>query len=924
MAFGPISFLAPLALAGLIALPVLWWLLRVTPPSPNEVAFPPYRLLLKLAAREEQASRTPLWLLLLRMAIATLIILGAAHPILDRGGGAGGSGPLYLVIDDGWAAAGNWDERKAYWQAVLEDADRETRPVVLATTAPGSLSSPPPQIMARTAIETSRLLNALEPKPWGTDRAQMLERLEPLAETVGQGEVLWISDGFDDGEGIAEQLTDLGPLTVVQAPAQGRARALTPPEAGGADLILRVLAVAPPLDSNAQALEGGPSSVEEGSLEADSGWFVRAMGDGGRVLAREPVIWNPEAGQGIVRFSLPTELRNRLVGFRIEGEASAGAAVLVDERWRRRPVGLYREAASDDDQPLLSSLYYLGRALAPYTDIHIGTIAEILAEQIAVMVLADPGDMTAEDEQAILDFAGKGGVVVRFAGPKLAEDVESARGLLPVELRRGDRALGGAMSWDRPARLSTFPPHSPFFGLDPGEDVTIERQVLARPEIDLPAKTWAALSDGTPLVTAERLDAGWLVLVHTTANTDWSNLAISGLFVEMLRRMILVSEGLAEQADGPPLEPQAALDGFGLLGEPPAAAQAVPSATFASQVVGPETPPGFYGRGEMRRALNLTANLAQPQPLESLPEGTTVSGFSIQAGMDLRGLALGLAFVLLLVDFFASMSMRGLVRTPAMTGVALALMIGLGSVPEAQAQSVHDPAKGGLQPRLAYMVTGDPAVDQISEAGLEGLSEIVRRRTAAALGPVAPVNPEIDELAFYSLIYWPVTPGQRPPSALAADRLNTFMRSGGTILFDTGGSSAAFSGRSDVSRELREIAERLDIPPLVPVPPQHVLGRSFYLLTEFPGRHTGDVLWVQRPGGRINDGVSSVIIGNHDWIGAWALSAERRPMFPVIPGGERQREMAYRFGINLVMYMLTGNYKSDQVHLPEIMRRLDQ
>ncbi len=54
------------------------------------------------------------------------------------------------------------------------------------------------------------------------------------------------------------------------------------------------------------------------------------------------------------------------------------------------------------------------------------------------------------------------------------------------------------------------------------------------------------------------------------------------------------------------------------------------------------------------------------------------------------------------------------------------------------------------------------------------------------------------------------------------------------------------------------------------------------------------------------------------------MDETRKPQFPVVPGGERQREMAYRFGINLLMYVLTGNYKADQVHVPAIMERLGQ
>ena len=67
-----------------------------------------------------------------------------------------------------------------------------------------------------------------------------------------------------------------------------------------------------------------------------------------------------------------------------------------------------------------------------------------------------------------------------------------------------------------------------------------------------------------------------------------------------------------------------------------------------------------------------------------------------------------------------------------------------------------------------------------------------------------------------------------------------------------------------------------------------------------------------------------MIVGGNDWAAAWAVDDSNRPLYSVEPGGERQREIAYRFGINLVMYTLTGNYKADQVHAPALIERLGQ
>jgi hypothetical protein len=131
---------------------------------------------------------------------------------------------------------------------------------------------------------------------------------------------------------------------------------------------------------------------------------------------------------------------------------------------------------------------------------------------------------------------------------------------------------------------------------------------------------------------------------------------------------------------------------------------------------------------------------------------------------------------------------------------------------------------------------------------------------------------------------------------------------------------------------LRRLIAKLDLPPLEPVPSDHVLTKTFYLLRDFPGRWDGGKVWVEalppaEPGAaaspaRGGDGVSPVIIGGNDWAAAWAVDAQGQPVVDVAPGGARQRELAIRFGINLVMYTLTGNYKADQVHVPALLQRL--
>lgn len=529
--------------------------------------------------------------------------------------------------------------------------------------------------------------------------------------------------------------------------------------------------------------------------------------------------------------------------------------------------------------------------------------------------------MWSSDVDRIGTWVADGGVLVRFAGPALARssgESDAVDTLLPVELRGGDRVIGGAMSWRQPMRLAPFPSASPFAGLTPPLDARVRRQVLAQPTPDLAGKTWAALEDGTPLVTAEQRGQGWVVLVHTAPNTAWSDLPISGVFVEMMQRLTALGQGVSIKSDVAPLAPEKTIDAFARLGPPPASAQPISASAIDDQHVSQQNPPGIYGNADIRRAFNLTATLPALEPLQ-LPSGAIQGSYEKPAERELTSWLYLLALGLFLIDMIAGLWVRSGGRIRAQTaGIAVLIVAGTLAVPGQLYADDTFALKNSIETRLAYVKTGDPRVDEVSALGLNGLTVMLARRTAAELGQPQPVEPGRDELAFFPMIYWPVTPDHELDD-VARLAVIEYLRNGGTILFDTqerGGSAQASA--------MRDLAEGLSLPPLVPVTSDHVLTRAFYLLEEFPGRFAGGTLWVERAGERVNDGVSPVMAGSSDWASAWALDESYRPIFPVVPGGERQREMAFRFGINLVMHVLTGNYKADQVHLPAIMKRLGQ
>ncbi|KXV58157.1 hypothetical protein AD947_07025 [Acetobacter tropicalis] len=992
-------FLTPFALLGLLILPLVWWLLKATPPTPRRQSFPPIQILRRLRPREADVARSPLWLLLVRLAAVTLLVLGLAHPVLPgEHVPTSGHGPLLLVLDDDMLSASGWSQRIATAQGFVDDAAHANRPVLLLRTAAtsdslGAQDTP----HARPATIVQQELNSLRPAPWGTDRAALAHMLEthPPGDV---GNVVYLANGVaSTGDAaFSKALKALGPVQEVRFP-DAPPLALAPASARNGPVIARILALP--------------------DASAPRSFTVRVHTQDGGTLAVVPVTLPAGASSADVPVELPNTVRNRIDQIALAGQASAAATVLFDEGDRLRPVGLMTSGAADT--PLIGPLFYLRRALAPTADLHEGNGAALLTQPLSVIIAPDGTLADPATRQKVTDWVKNGGTLVRFAGPALAGEHHEAgqpapagegeddtapqqpsaqtstdptTDLLPVALLDGSRQLGGTMTWGAPQKLAPFDAASPFHGLDIPADVTISQQVLASPVADLAAHSWARLTDGTPLVTHAALGKGEIVLFHISSTADWSNLPLSGLFVAMLQRLTDHANGVSIPADDSLLAPVMTLDGEGVLAPPPPSARGLKANAFADTAVSQAHPPGLYGPRAARRALNAGTHLVNLVPAQ--PVGTVTTPAGRRPDTPLGRYCLLAAALLLLLDAVMVLLMRAGVsfgkKNPTRSStLSLTLLLAIGvpinaraaEAPAASAtpaQSVQSPTLAGnqnadhtatpppaeadsptlpapqpataslaspqqgtpsvpgaaLETRLAYVLTGHEDVDTVSRQGLQGLSDYTNARTSAKLGHPDGVRPGQDDLSYYPLLYWPITPDARTTPAQTA-ALTTFMAHGGILLIDTqgqdvssqneGDTSGSFAGDAPGTRSaLRRVTSGLPIPPLATITDHHLLAHTFYMLHDFPGRYAGQPIWVAREGQAENDDVSPVIIGSADWAHAWAVDENGNTPYAVIPDGADQRQLAYRFGVNAVIYALTGNYKADQVHVPMLLQRLGE
>ncbi|MGL4727925.1 MAG: BatA domain-containing protein, partial [Bosea sp. (in: a-proteobacteria)] len=449
----PLAFSAPLVLTGLALLPVLWWLLRVTPPRPQRIAFPPLAIARDLVPERQTPSNTPWWLLLIRLAVAALIILAAAGPVLSPQlrEGAAPSGPTIILIDNGFTAARDWQERMALAEARIGNAAREGQGAAIIGLAelPGDVAIGAPQ----AALER---LRALALRPHAADRAVHLPSIEAALARWPQAHLIWISDGVavSDAAPFLAKMREWG--------SAGRLVIHADPPAG--------LALSSAENQN-QALN---VKVLRPLATGASDGIIRAQDVKGLPLGEAPFVFGPAATETIARLQMPIELRNAVSRLEIEGERSAGAVHLVDERGKRRRIGIITAVTADTAQPLLSPVYYVTRALSPFAELReppagaTDPIGTLIGQNLSLLVLADVAAFDREATDRLNSFVDRGGVIVRFAGPRLAAGGDA---LSPVRLRRGGRSLGGALSWDAPKKLAPFTRQSPFDGLTTPDEV---------------------------------------------------------------------------------------------------------------------------------------------------------------------------------------------------------------------------------------------------------------------------------------------------------------------------------------------------------------------------------------------------------------------------------------------------------------------
>lgn len=875
-----LSFLSAPVLWGLLALPILWVILRTLPPPPRPIILPTAHFLQDLISHPSITITIPWWLRMIRIMLAACIVFFLAHPFIQPENKAVTvTDSLILVIENNWASAKNWPEMIQTAQRLIDQAASENKIVTLITTAALEPDSPPLLFSANSAKSASEQLKTIKPVPWPS----ALSFVEKTLSNIQNGQLVWIGTGIDEG-GLNQTLRVFKGEKFYFGPDLDHLPVLLKSADRDDYLSLRATIAAPQSqikfinarlhDEKGAVLQNVISQIAKGETSAD-------------------IKFNPEESA-----------QARPSYITLSREATAASTVLLPTRSPKRNVVLIGDDTGPSANTYLDDVFYLKHALEKISTLKILPLENIDLEHQDIIVAPDLPISKPDLFPQLQEWLEAGGILLRFSGPKLSNAPNDP--FLPVPLAQGSRSLNSSFALEKPLSLRPLAQTSPLAGVPALETIVVKEQVLAQSLPENDPLIWATLSDGTPFITARKVKNGLIILVHSSAGPSWCNLSLSGSFIPFLKTVLDLSPTkLTAHNSAQMLEFIKGVDANGLFYKPTSIRADISKDTLMNSAPSAQTPPGLYGGSGKAIPYNLAEHIPVTTMASLSPPVTSLLFNTQPSVQDLRPALILFALLLCLLDMLLTTALK-------YRKISLLCFLILAIIPT----NVYA-YDGKLS--LAFIQSGNALVDTQTQIGLTSLANILAQRTAITTDTVIALNPEkLDSLALYPLVYWPISPETPTLSPASISHVQSFLDRGGTILFDTRDQyfqqSAENTTYSRNAKILKDLLQPLVFAPVLPIPKDHVLHRTFYLLDEFPGTYKSGTLFLALDGTQDRDGVSSVIIGSNDYGAGWATLNDGINTY--------DEELAARTGINIILYALTGNYKTDQIHLQKLLDRM--
>ena len=885
------------ALFGLLLTPIIWVIVKSFPPIPKSYNFSSFFLLEKIDYDAPKNEKTPLWLVIFRIFFFILIVLFFSKPFLKNNNSiADEKVEKYLIVADiGWSMAKDWNKFKELVQEISQEAEKNKKEILFFHS---NLNTYEDLKIFKTSNSLSNYLEGLYPLPIQFKQGS-LDKLIQDESIFKKSKIFILSSKFDFHNFndyykkfslIKNNLNNyyfINPLDTI--------------------LIINSLKVTQDKIICEILRLGKNSSKKEFLLSIET--------INNEIVYRDQHSIKENENNKMINLSFPTEIFNQINSIEIIGQNHAGAKYYFDDFSKKKTIAILSDNEFYKESPLLSPVYYLKKSLDSKHNIKVGKIDNIIKQNFSTIIIPETAKIPNEYYEKLNDWLLQGGTLIRFSGKSLVQ--EKSKFLPSQDTYSRIRNIEGQLTINNKLFISEFEKDSIFSGLQIPQDIIIKKQLIFdtySKQVTLLAK----FNDNTPFVSMKKFGEGKIILFHIGANNDWSNLPISSLFPDMINRVLLFSKNY-NSSNLKNLNLNKEIDGFGRLVSPK---KIVTLDSFDKlKTIKPSfnIPPGQYENNQISVALNLSTNISQYESEKIY--SSMLSNYSFKSTKDLSSTILKIILTMFILDILLTIMIKNnynffkIFARKHNLLVFILFFLTLIKTDNVTANETY----------LAYIKIKNSQINNISENGLETIRNLLITRTSINPKGVIGLDIKNDNIYSYPFIYWPLTKNLLSIEKPEITKIKNYLNNGGIFFFDIiGFSRKNLNLKEKKFKEIRTFLNEIGANELSIIPKGHTLTKSFYLLNKFPGKWDNRILFIENNNLEYKDGVSSIILGFNDWAKAWAVDNNNLPLFPVVPGGERQRELSYRFGINIAMYALTGNYKSDQIHSKSILKRLSK
>ena len=885
------------ALLGLALTPVIWIIVKSLPPVPKSFNFSSFFLLEKIDHDNSKNKKTPLWLVLFRTFLFILIVFFFSKPFLKNENSITGEKyEKYIIVADiGWSIAKDWDKFKEIVLAIGKEAEKNKKKIVFFHS---KLVSYKEARIFNTSDYLNNYLENISPLPVQL-KSSSLNKLIKKDNFFKNSQVFFISSKFDFIN-FADQFKSINNLKN----RNNNYHFINPVET---ILIIKSIKI------TQDKIKCEIFRLGKNKFKQD--FFLKIETVNKEVIYRNAHTIKKNKNIEIINLSFPIEIINQIESIRLVGQNHAGAKYYFDDFSKKKNIAILTNNEFYNQSPLLSPIYYIKKSLHPKHTIKIEKIENIINQDYSTIIIPGKIKIPNELNDRLNKWLLEGGTLIRFAEEGMVGKYSS---FLPYqETYSRIRYIDSQLTINNKLIISAFEKDSIFYGIEIPRDINFNKQLIFEVNSEQ-VNILAKLNDNTPLVSMKKFGDGEIILFHIGANNDWSNLPISSLFSDILNRVLLFSKN-SKSYNLNNLNLNKEIDGFGNLITPKRIVSIDNFEKLKTLKPSIENPPGKYENNQISIFLNLATNITDYTTEKN--NSIVDTSYSFETSRDLSPTILKIILSMFILDILITIMIKNNVSYLRIfarkKGLLVFIIFFLACI---KIDNVI-----ANQTYLAYIKINNNQINKVSAIGLENIRNLLETRTSINAKGVIGLDIKSDNIFSYPFIYWPLTRNLLDIKKPEIIKIKNYLNNGGIIVFDViEFSRDTFNLKEKKFQNIRNFLYDIGADELSLIPEDHTLTKSFYLLSKFPGKWDNKILFIENSNLEYKDGVSSIILGFNDWAKAWAIDKNNIPLFPVVPGGERQRELSYRFGINIAMYALTGNYKSDQIHLKSILKRLNK